>query len=814
MRGFRIEPGEIEAALLAHPGVRRGGGGGRGGRAGGRRLVAYVARRRGEPGRSELRDFLRGRLPDYMVPSAFVFLPALPLTANGKVDRRALAALRRSRGAGERGRGAAHAGRGAAGGDLRRGARPRAGGGRRRLLRAGRPLAAGDPGDVAGARACSEWSCRCGRCSRRRRWRAWPARIERRGPRPAGAPAPPIAPAAAGGAACRCRSPSSGSGSSTSSSRAARSTTSRRRRGCAGELDAAALAAALAEMVRRHEVLRTTSSGAMAGEPVQVVAAARRPRLPRGRSRGPAGRDAGAEDGAAGRGGGAAAVRPRAGPAAAGALLAPGASESTLLLLTLHHIVERRLVDRACWSGSWGRSTRRSREGSPSPLPELRSSTRTSPPGSAGGSPGSVLESELAWWREQLAGVPPAAGAAGRPAAAGGAEPARRGARPRLCRRDCRRAGRAVAPAAGRRSSCRCSPASRCCCARYAGQDDLAVGTPIAGRTRVETGAADRLLRQHPGAARMDLAGDPSFGELLGRVRETTLAAYAHQEVPFERLVEELAPERDLSRPPLVQVMLVAAERPGGPAGAAGPGARRDAARHGHGEVRADLRADGDGAAASPGPSSTTATCSTRATIERLAGPLRAPAGRAAAGAGDGACRSCRCSRAAERAQLLVELERRGHAAARGPRCTSCSRRRRRGRPTRWRWSAGSPGSADLRRAGRAGPTRLARRLAASGSGRRRGSASACTRTPLLVASLLAVLKAGGAYVPLDPEYPRERLAFMLADAEAAVLLTERPAASPAAPGARRGAAAGGCRASRPRSASRERRAARRTWPT
>ncbi len=88
IRGFRIEPGEIEAALATHPAVREAVVVARENGPGGRRLVAYVAST--ETSARELRAFLAERLPDYMVPAAFVVLPALPLTPNGKVDRRAL----------------------------------------------------------------------------------------------------------------------------------------------------------------------------------------------------------------------------------------------------------------------------------------------------------------------------------------------------------------------------------------------------------------------------------------------------------------------------------------------------------------------------------------------------------------------------------------------------------------------------------------------------------------------------------------------------------------------------------------------------
>ncbi len=96
---------------------------------------------------------------------------------------------------------------------------------------------------------------------------------------------------------------------------------------------------------------------------------------------------------------------------------------------------------------------------------------------------------------------------------------------------------------------------------RYAGQEDLIVGTDVANRNRVETeeliGFFTNLL-----PLRTDLSGNPVFTELLRRVRETTLEAYAHQELPFDKLVEEIGPPRDLSRNPLVQVLLVMQNQP------------------------------------------------------------------------------------------------------------------------------------------------------------------------------------------------------------------------------------------------------------
>src|SRR6202007_2331296 len=88
---------------------------------------------------------------------------------------------------------------------------------------------------------------------------------------------------------------------------------------------------------------------------------------------------------------------------------------------------------------------------------------------------------------------------------------------------------------------------------RYTGQEDMVIGCPVANRNRAEIeGLIGYFLNTLP--LRGDFSGEPTFREALRRVRQTALAAYAHQDLPYERLVEELNPARDASYNPVFQV--------------------------------------------------------------------------------------------------------------------------------------------------------------------------------------------------------------------------------------------------------------------
>ena len=109
---------------------------------------------------------------------------------------------------------------------------------------------------------------------------------------------------------------------------------------------------------------------------------------------------------------------------------------------------------------------------------------------------------------------------------------------------------------------------------RYTGQEDVVVGTPIANRNRAEVEGLIGFF-VNTLVMRSDLSGNPGFRQLLGRVQETALDAYAHQDLPFEKLVEELKPERNLSRSPIIQVMFSLLNAPQQPLELSGVEVRR-----------------------------------------------------------------------------------------------------------------------------------------------------------------------------------------------------------------------------------------------
>ena len=296
--------------------------------------------------------------------------------------------------------------------------------------------------------------------------------------------------------------------------------------------------------------------------------------------------------------------------------------------------------------------------------------------------------------------------------------------------------------------------------ARYCGQDDIAVGTPVANRTHVEleplVGCFVNTL-----VLRTDLSGDPSFQELLGRVRETCLGAYAHPDMPFEKLVEELQPARVLGQNPLFQVNFVLQDsRAGGDLGFVTVASPFDLsvfiADVGDGTLRATLQYKRD--------------LFERATMARLAAHYHAllesvvaePASRISA---------LRMLSDAETRQLLVEWN-----------ATDAPYPRDRSVHGLFEEQADeAPNAVALVNAGVAltygeldrRANQLSHHLRAAGVAAKDRVGVLIDRSVDMIVAILGILKAGGAYVPLDLLAPPERLAFMIRNTTIDVVLTQ-----------------------------------------
>ncbi|HYN22009.1 MAG TPA: amino acid adenylation domain-containing protein, partial [Thermoanaerobaculia bacterium] len=548
VRGVRVEPAEVEAALLLCAGVRAAVVVPRQDLPGGLGLLGCVVPAAGTSlAEDALRQALSGRLPEPMVPRRFLFLESLPLTVNGKLDRRLLAEL--PLGEGE---------------DLQTAPRTPV-----EEVLAGlfaEVLAVERIGVENGFFELGGHSLLATRLVSRvrsafgvelplselfdhptvaelARWlgvRSWRESV----------PVPPLEPVARGANLplsfaqerlwfLHQLDPASPAYNIPLAVH------------LSGALCPEALAAALTEVTRRHETLRTTFR-AVDGEARQIVSEpapfafplidlsalpsprreaeiwnleAGEARRPFDLSRGPLFR----------------------------ALLLRIATAEHRVLATFHHIVgdgwSLRVLLREVAAAYPA-----FRDGHPVPLPGLPVQYGDFAVWQRRWLAGSVLDDQLGYWTRRLAGAPPVLELPlekPRPAI----QRFRSATRVRVLPADLADAVRRLGRSSRTTVFMVVLAAWKVLLARYSGQLDLVVGAPIAGRTRGETeGLIGFFLNTL--ALRTDLSGDPEFAVILARVRKTTLDAYLHQDVPFERLLEELRPERDLSRTPVFQVML------------------------------------------------------------------------------------------------------------------------------------------------------------------------------------------------------------------------------------------------------------------
>jgi amino acid adenylation domain-containing protein/non-ribosomal peptide synthase protein (TIGR01720 family) len=305
---------------------------------------------------------------------------------------------------------------------------------------------------------------------------------------------------------------------------------------------------------------------------------------------------------------------------------------------------------------------------------------------------------------------------------------------------------------------------------RYTAQEDIIVGSPIANRTRSETesliGFFANIL-----VMRTEFAGDPSFRELLGRIQEMTLGAYARQELPFEKLVKEVQPERDLSRSPLFQVVFVLQNSPQGTLKA--PDLTFDLIECENGTTKFDLTLElvDDGSRLS-GAFKYNTDLFAPATIARMHGHFQVLL-QAAIAAPQTTISSL---------PLLTEPERR--ELSRGGNDGTLQRRRnhcihhwietqaeRRPDAVAICCEDGAISYGILNRRA----NQLARRLQKMSVGAESRAAICMERSLEMVIGLLGILKVGAAYLPIEPSTPKHRRDFMLEDASACVLLTDAP---------------------------------------
>ncbi|MCW6011170.1 AMP-binding protein, partial [Micromonospora sp. CPCC 205371] len=750
VRGYRIEPGEVEAVLAADPGVRSAVV-----RVWDQRLVAYLVPADpavGIPALDRLREYARRLLPEYMLPATFVELAALPLTPNGKPDRAALPAPEAT----------------ASDGYI-----PPVGATEELLagiwmqLLGVDQIGATDNFFELGGHSLLATQV----VSRVRDVFGTETPLAALFDHPtirglaevidgttAAVPAAPVVP--------------------VPRDRALPLSFGQQRLWFLGQLDAgatdynlplppfrfggaldvAALTAALGAFVARHEVLRTRLVTGPDGVPYQVIDPPAPVPLPVVDL---AGRDDAVE----------VAERLVALDAAVPFDLARGpvvravlirlAPDEHALALTLHHVV----FDE--WSGRILRHELTAlyeafRAGEPDPLPPLGVQYADFAVWQRARLSGEVLEAELDHWRRRLAGLSTIDLPADRP------RPPVRSSEGAVLKfavaPEVSAALRSLARQRGATMSMTLLAACFTVLSRYCGTEDVVIGTPVAGRNRAET---EDLIGFFVNTLvmRADLSGDPTFAELLDRVRRTALDAYAHQDLPFEQLVDALVTDRDRSRTPLFQALFdyYGQTDPGGP-----PTDLGDEVQAGV-NAKFDLRLifadDGDSLA---GAIEYSTALFDATTVRRMIGHLVTVL-IAAAGEPERALSTVPMLPPAEHDQLVRAWN---DTAAELPDVSGVHEliaARARIAPDAVAVVSGDRSltyGALLDRAGR-----LARYLRDAGVGAETVVGLCLPRGADMAVAVLAVWQAEGAYLPLDPDYPAERLGFMLADIRAAVVI-------------------------------------------
>jgi amino acid adenylation domain-containing protein/non-ribosomal peptide synthase protein (TIGR01720 family)/FkbM family methyltransferase len=534
--------------------------------------------------------------------------------------------------------------------------------------------------------------------------------------------------------------------------------------GLRGRLALPALSAALSGIVARHEALRTTFA-AVEGTPVQVIGEARvdlpvvdLTALASGRRQDEADRLTLAE-----------ARRPfdlAYGPLLR-TLIVRLEAERHLALLSVHHIVADG------WSmgvlvRELGESYAALLEGRAPALPELPIQYADFAAWQRGWLRGEALEAQLAWWRQRLEGAPGLLHLpADRPRSAfqgfrGAAAPVQLD--PGLSQRLA-----ALGRSRGTTLFMVLIAGFQSLLSRLSGQQDILVGSAVANRNRSEIEGLIGFF-VNTLVLRGDLGAAPTFAELLAQVRETALGAYANQDLPFEKLVDELKPERSLAHSPLFQAMLVLQNAPTGTL--ALPGLSLEPVEAPQTVAKLDvtlyLSETSRGLAGSWEYSTdlfdaTTAERTVRHLVAMLAALAAAP---------DAPLSDLPLLTQAERQQLIEWNDTGAAAGADAPLCLHeliAAQATRRPEAIAVVAAEGELSYGELdRRAGR-----LAHRLRRLGVGPEVLVGVAMERSLEMMVALLAVAKAGGAYVPLDPGYPAERLALILEDSGAPLVLTQ-----------------------------------------